>query len=415
MRKRGIRAFRGNKTIAKDHQILNFKETPKLTFNKYEETYKESFPNFVKLFGWANINETLFKGLTSEDSKFRATYEWDAIEWLYFRHVGVTPLVYRFDKVRLNKSFITNFFTYFEPPKDSFRMTEVYHDRDLEMAEFTLMIENDIVMNYDTEDLTFFINPSKHLVPGVNNKFWWLLRLLNQYKKKSSERNKINIVYKGDYGFEKIAFDVKKIDVDLKDNYNDGFEEIAENIIAGLNDKKKSGLYILNGDSGTGKTTFIRYLASKVNRNIIFISPDMVDHITDPAFIPFLMNNGDSILIIEDAEPALEKRSSGTRSGAISNILNLTDGLLSDCLNISIVATFNTKTKVLDEALTRQGRLIYSYTFEKLVIEKSLKLLKKLNKKVKSDITEPMTVAEIYNYGNSNNYTLNYGNKVGFK
>ena len=103
----------------------------------------------------------------------------------------------------------------------------------------------------------------------------------------------------------------------------------------------------------------------------------MVDSITDPAFIPFLMSNNDSILIIEDAEPALEKRGNGGRSSAVSNVLNLTDGLLSDCLKISIVATFNTGIKNIDEALTRKGRLLMNYKFEKLSKEKSKKLLEK--------------------------------------
>ena len=66
------------------------------------------------------------------------------------------------------------------------------------------------------------------------------------------------------------------------------------------------------------------------------------------------MDNSDAILILEDAESALQKRDG--RSGAVSNILNLTDGLLSDCLNISIVATFNTETKNIDEALAFTGK-----------------------------------------------------------
>ena len=212
------------------------------------------------------------------------------------------------------------------------------------------------------------------------------------------------------------SIDVKKIDINIEENYNDDFKAISQKIIDSLNDKKKTGLYILNGDTGTGKTTFIRYLSGKVNRNIIFVSPDMVDYITDPAFIPFLMENSDSILIIEDAEPALQSRNgaSGMRSGAISNILNLTDGLLSDCLNISIVATFNTSTKVIDDALLRRGRLVRSYTFGNLVAHKAEKLLKKLGHNV--EIKKAMSLADIYFYGEDNN-TEDFGkpSTVGFK
>jgi len=161
-------------------------------------------------------------------------------------------------------------------------------------------------------------------------------------------------------------------------------------------------------------TTYIRYLTSKVKKNIIFISPDMVDSITDPAFIPFLMSNNDSILIIEDAEPALEKRNNGGRSSAVSNVLNLTDGLLSDCLRISIVATFNTDKKTLDDALLRKGRLLMNYKFDKLSIEKSKALLEKLGHK-EVEVKEPMTLADIYFYGTDNNATPNKPAKIGFR
>jgi SpoVK/Ycf46/Vps4 family AAA+-type ATPase len=188
---------------------------------------------------------------------------------------------------------------------------------------------------------------------------------------------------------------------------------MSEKIINGLNSKNKTNLVILSGSPGVGKTTYIRYLTSRLKKNIIFISPDMVDSITDPAFIPFLMQNNDSILIIEDAEPALEKRGTGGRSSAVSNVLNLTDGLLSDCLNISIVATFNTGIKNIDEALTRKGRLLMNYKFEKLSVEKSKKLLEK-NGHGDVEVTEPMTLADIYFYGIDNNSKINEPRKLGF-
>jgi SpoVK/Ycf46/Vps4 family AAA+-type ATPase len=244
--------------------------------------------------------------------------------------------------------------------------------------------------------------------------FYTLLGLLKPYKKPKVTKNKIYIVYNTPHGFDKIGFDVKKIDVDINENYNNNFLEMSEQIIEGLNSRNKTNLVILSGDPGTGKTTYIRYLTSHLKKNIIFIPPDMVDSITDPGFIPFLMKNNDSILIIEDAEPALEKRGSGGRSSAVSNVLNLTDGLLSDCLKISIVATFNTGTKNIDEALTRKGRLLMNYKFEKLCIEKSIKLLEKLgHKDVK--VIKPMTLADIYYYGIDNNTKEMEIKKTGFR
>jgi hypothetical protein len=163
-------------------------------------------------------------------------------------------------------------------------------------------------------------------------------------------------------------------------------------------------------------TSYIRYLARKLKRNIIFISPEMVHHITEPEFIPFLMDNSDAILILEDAESALQKRDALGRTGAVSNILNLTDGLLSDCLNISIVATFNTETKNIDDALLRKGRLLKAYKFDKLCADKSRELMKKLGNDP-DEVTKNMTLADIYNFkeevkGNEEAFTVT--KKVGF-
>ena len=92
----------------------------------------------------------------------------------------------------------------------------------------------------------------------------------------------------------------------------------------------------------------------------------MAAAISDPGFIPFLMKHPDSILIIEDAETAIKDRNITGNTNAVSNILNLTDGILGECLKIQIVATFNTERTQIDKALLRKGRLVTEYKFENL-------------------------------------------------
>lgn len=400
-------AKKGSKPIIKDHTLLNFKGVQKITFPK-DGIYPFEFGDINFL-----LNGT--DGMNAIEGYFFANYEWDFLSYVYSLRFNKRPGVYRISQTRYDRSFITDFFSHFSPPSKSYVASEQFNDNGLELNEFTIALEKGLYLNYDNEDLSIYYDKETHLF-SEDNAFTYFIKLLAGYKKQSHEKNKIHVVYKGDYGFDKSSFDVKKIDININDNYNDDFSEVSEEIIVNLNDKKKTGLYILNGDPGTGKTSFIRYLSGKVNRNIIFVSPDMVDYITDPAFIPFLMSNSDSILIIEDAEPALQKRITNGgvgRSGAISNILNLTDGLLSDCLNISIVATFNTSTKVIDEALLRKGRLVKSYTFKNLASHKAQKLLKKLGHDV--EIKNDMSLADIYFYGEDNKGE-NFGNnkKVGY-
>jgi ATP-dependent 26S proteasome regulatory subunit len=78
----------------------------------------------------------------------------------------------------------------------------------------------------------------------------------------------------------------------------------------------------------------------------------------------------------------------------VSNILNLTDGVLGEALNIHVIATFNTEKENIDEALLRSGRLIAEHKFDKLNVEDSNKLLEKLGKSHRTD--KPMPLCDIY-------------------
>ena len=100
-------------------------------------------------------------------------------------------------------------------------------------------------------------------------------------------------------------------------------------------------------------------------------------------------------------------------SSAVTNLLNVGDGLLSDSLKIKIIITFNTDLKNIDTALQRKGRLKYQYTFNELCPKKSETLLKSLGYSP-SRITKGMSLADIYNYGKENNVQTNE-NVLGFK
>jgi broad-specificity NMP kinase len=330
----------------------------------------------------------------------------------YQQFAGFHPHIYRFEQFNINK-FIIALFKNVKVPITSYIKASYQGSDNPRITSMAILFSKDIFMYLDGEDkAVIYYNPNDEY--DENSLFYSLIGVLKSYKRPKVSKNKIYIVYRTSHGFDKKGFDVKKINVDLTENYNEGFVDMSEEIINGLNKKNKTNLVILSGEPGTGKTTYIRYLTSKVKKNIIFISPDMVDSITDPGFIPFLMSNNDSILIIEDAEPALEKRNNGGRSSAVSNVLNLTDGLLSDCLRISIVATFNTDKKTLDDALLRKGRLLMNYKFDKLDITKSKALLEKLGHK-EVEVTEPMTLADIYFFGTDNNVNISKPTKIGFK
>lgn len=202
-------------------------------------------------------------------------------------------------------------------------------------------------------------------------------------------------------------------DIDLEKNYGKDFLKIHDLIIKRLNTQNDKGIVLFHGEPGTGKTSYIKYLTHLIqDKEILFIPPSMAESLSDPSIIPFLMDHKNSILIVEDAERVISDRELNGSSMGVSNILNLTDGILGDCLNIQIVATFNMKREKIDPALLRKGRLITEHKFKKLSIEEGNILLESLGKNHKID--EEMSLADIYNIDEEIYKTNNQRNSIGF-
>jgi SpoVK/Ycf46/Vps4 family AAA+-type ATPase len=191
-------------------------------------------------------------------------------------------------------------------------------------------------------------------------------------------------------------YDLIVPDMDLELNYGSDFIKVHDVIIDRLNKNNDKGIILLHGEPGTGKTSYIKYLTKLIkDKDILFIPPSMAEMLSEPSIIPFLMDQRNTVLIIEDAERVISDREGNGSPAGVSNILNLTDGILADCLNIQVIATFNMKRERIDQALLRKGRLIAEHKFEKLSAEDTNKLLKYLGKS--QEVSESMSLADIYN------------------
>jgi predicted RNA-binding protein with RPS1 domain len=220
-------------------------------------------------------------------------------------------------------------------------------------------------------------------------------KIIGLGKKRKHESNNIALVIQTPRGYDTTSFELPEQKLDIELGYGRGFKPIHEKIINTLNQKNGKGLVLLHGTPGTGKTHYLKYIASKIkDKRVLFIPPYLADFITSPEMTPFLIQNSNSILFIEDAERVITDRNAGGANG-VSNILNITDGILSDILKIQIVATFNMDKAKIDSALLRKGRLIAEHKFDALPVEDANNLLKHLGKDYVTN--KPMTLTEIYN------------------
>ena len=246
-------------------------------------------------------------------------------------------------------------------------------------------------------------NESKELIPAMisiyyvsENGIEEIVKGLTKFKHDVKNNNKIHLVIQDEFGFDLQPFTIKIPDNEkLELNYGKSFKKI-HHVIKKVLSTKNNGLVLLHGKPGTGKTTYLKSLIKSIDKKMIFVPPFLVESITHPNFLPFLLKHSNSILIIEEAEKIIAQRNGGDSTG-VSNLLNLTDGIVGDCLNIQVIATFNTSRERIDTALLRKGRLLAEHEFGPLSIEDSNSLLKTLNKKYETNT--PMTLADIYNHG----------------
>lgn len=252
-----------------------------------------------------------------------------------------------------------------------------------------------------------FTNKSESYAKGIEEQ-------IRKFFKRDKASSSINLLTEGHFGLDLHPIKNKKPKLDLNLNYNDDLRDVHTYLVQALNKKNKSGLVLLHGMPGTGKSTYIRFLVHSVKKNIIFLPPKIAANLDSPSMTSFLIENANSIFIIEDAEEIIKSRE-GKNESNISMLLNLTDGILGDSLGIQIVCTFNTRTNNIDKALMRKGRLIASYEFKELQAMKSQILLDKLGT-INYIVDRNMTLADIYNIEEQKKiFNVSYQCQIGFK
>ncbi len=244
-----------------------------------------------------------------------------------------------------------------------------------EKITYILSTEIIVYINFDGEEvqLMFF----KH-----DEQVRLIIECTQKHKIKMKPNN-FNLIVPGNKGngFELKPLKNKKLKLSLHKNYNDDLVDLHSQILKSLKCNDTSGLILFHGVPGTGKSTYIRYLANFINKKIIFLPPNLALTLSDPSFVRLLIDNPNSIIMIEDAEELLVSRNGENNSG-ISMLLNLTDGLLGSCLNIQFICTFNTELQNIDTALLRKGRLTALYEFKPLTIENQNRYFQHWGKKI---------------------------------
>lgn len=339
------------------------------------------------------------------------------LEIIYQVHFNTIPSVFE-SETKYDSTIID----YFTGMKKSFKMigrSEFFSEKRPSSSKLQIILYDDdlgFFLAIVTEEknkkkystLKFVYNGEKHTITDIFN-----FNSIKKYKQKTNTAN-IGLLTSNQGYLETTEYDVIIPDINLELNYGVDFLPVHKKILKKLNGQNEKGIVILHGDPGSGKSTYIKYLSRVIkDKEVLYIPPAMAGALSEPKIIPFLMDKPNSILIIEDGEDVLSKREKNKPSAGVSNILNITDGILGDCLKIQIIATFNMEKNQIDEALLRKGRLIAEHQFKKLSVTNTNKLLQHIGSSFKSE--KELTLADIYNIDEKEIRVQPTHQKIGFK
>lgn len=281
-------------------------------------------------------------------------------------------------------------------------------NRNAEYSDIFYILFDDLIVHLDNDQSVVRFLFRRTDISKIET----LISEIKKFRKPKTKLSQISLLVCTRHGIETKSLNILKPKLNIDDNYNDDFKEIHQTIFKRLSKKNDKGLVLLHGKPGTGKTSYIRYLISSVDKSVIFLPPNLAGEITNPNLISILIDHPNSIFVIEDAENIVVDREKDGLS-PVSVLLNICDGLLSDCLNIQVICSFNTDISKIDSALMRKGRLIAKYEFKELETGKARLLSQKLG--FKTICNSPMTLAAIYNQDEKDFSQSKIKNQIGFK
>lgn len=315
----------------------------------------------------------------------------------YFTHFGYVPEVIELQGINCKQAADWLFENYQDEIHQKHSYTTYRPGGKLRSVEWFVFLLKDAMLRFDDDNEKVFCLYLKTDPEAIES----LRTGLGKFPvRDDSKVGKIKVLSRDGGRVDLVDLQVSKPKLRIRDNYNDDFLPLHKIIMKRLRKKNDKGIVLLHGKPGTGKTSYIRYLICSVRKQVIFLPPNMASALTGPDFINLLMENPNSILVIEDAESVIVDRERANGS-PVSSLLNLSDGLLSDCMNIQVICTFNTDLTKVDDALLRKGRLIARYEFGKLKPEKANALAAKLKQNRK--FTEDVLLTEVHNPAGEHN------------
>jgi len=198
----------------------------------------------------------------------------------------------------------------------------------------------------------------------------------------SSENHKINLL-----SVKENTLDLEPLSIDRNDSFDFYYNE---EVISKINKlikkikKNETGISIIHGESGVGKTSVSKYICQELDEMCIYIPLNLVDQsINNPEFKNFLKKYGKVLLIIDDCE-FFSNPLFGKSNFLSHNLIQLVDHVFSNICKINVLLIYNTTHEEdIDEVLVDSNFLIDILKIDELTINSANELSNHLGQKKK--------------------------------
>lgn len=236
-----------------------------------------------------------------------------------------------------------------------------------------------------------------------------LLELANKMEKEVISKDKTNTIYAVVKTPEGLVSRLVGNDSSplIRDNYAEEVVKDYDRVIRSFKEGKNGRIVILQGSPGSGKTYLSRALISDLDFISLLIPASLVSELDGPDFLPLLLDINHSekdkpiLIIIEDGDNCLISRENDNMS-AISSLLNMSDGILGNILDIRIVVSTNAQMEEIDKAILRPGRLCAHMFVDPLPYEKCVSVVRRIAADANFELPEKRDyiLAELYALAN---------------
>lgn len=284
----------------------------------------------------------------------------------------------------INKYLIDkNYFTEIIPSDDNFIINDKMFIKIDDFVYCSYIVLDRQQENSIVNEIIFFYKSSEDF-----NRVQKIIEELNGclISFEEDDQSIVNTISLNGNSLELEPIDICDVDVDNFSNYYS--KSISKEINKLIKDIKISskGLSIIHGKKGTGKTSIINYLATKLDRIVIYMPNNMIENtINNPEFRKFLKRFYRPVLVIDDCEMLFGEFFQ--RSNIfVNNLLQMIDGFLADTIEVNVVTIFNLENEdEIDEDLLYANNLLRVIKFDYLSPEEATELSEHLgnNKKYK--------------------------------